>query len=558
MNLFNVIETSFENYDRTIKSYLTKSLGAIGQKFYKSQIFAIIFDGIRGVMQNAMFYIEDALTEQNVDTAYRKSSLYSLAKVSGYEAFYGAAATGLINCDVSLKGISDIGSNKIYIPNKTVLINNNTGYTYVIMLPTDYYCIDVSKPLFTHQFKVVQGSVNSSAYAATGNPLETLHIYTGGLFDREYIEVMVDGEKYSEAASLYDMTENSKEYVLSIGYDNELDITFGNGMYGKQLNEGQTVTVNYVAHVGVLGNIKTSDIVDFSIISSVYDSFGNAVSNIDFLSLTLGSNISGGMDSDTAADIRHMIGYNSRSLVIASENNFKLFFNRFSFIGHSNIQSEDNSLVVNAICTSNYAEGVKDTDEYFNAYLNNQILLSDEQKNMVKTTLNNSNKTFAGISLEFTDPDIYRYAIIAYIKAESKYDRDTIKSEISKAVMDYFVNLQTNTTFIPKSDIIKTVLDKVPTIESIDISFISDVNENACKDGYYYKYIRSYTGNQNRWVKTRMPYDYNKTIGLDEFGNIQLDSIFEIPIISNGVRYIPNHSKPTDSFSVDAIQFIFI
>lgn len=558
MNLFNVIETSFENYDRTIKSYLTKSLGAIGQKFYKSQIFAIIFDGIRGVMQNAMFYIEDALTEQNVDTAYRKSSLYSLAKVSGYEAFYGAAATGLINCDVSLKGISDIGSNKIYIPNKTVLINNNTGYTYVIMLPTDYYCIDVSKPLFTHQFKVVQGSVNSSAYAATGNPLETLHIYTGGLFDREYIEVTVDGEKYTEAASLYDMTENSKEYVLSIGYDNELDITFGNGMYGKQLNEGQTVTVNYVAHVGVLGNIKISDIVDFSIISSVYDSFGNAVSNIDFLSLTLGSNISGGMDSDTAADIRHMIGYNSRSLVIASENNFKLFFNRFSFIGHSNIQSEDNSLVVNAICTSNYAEGVKDTDEYFNAYLNNQILLSDEQKNMVKTTLNNSNKTFAGISLEFTDPDIYRYAIIAYIKAESKYDRDTIKSEISKAVMDYFVNLQTNTTFIPKSDIIKTVLDKVPTIESIDISFISDINENACKDGYYYKYIRSYTGNQNRWVKTRIPYDYNKTIGLDEFGNIQLDSIFEIPIISNGVRYIPNHSKPTDSFSVDAIQFIFI
>ena len=78
MNLFNVIETSFENYDNTIRTYLTKSLGAIGQKFSKSQIFAVIFDGIKGVMQNAMFYIEDALTEQNVDTAYRKSSLYSL------------------------------------------------------------------------------------------------------------------------------------------------------------------------------------------------------------------------------------------------------------------------------------------------------------------------------------------------------------------------------------------------------------------------------------------------------------------------------------------------
>ena len=329
MNLFNVIETSFENYDNTIRTYLTKSLGAIGQKFSKSQIFAVIFDGIKGVMQNAMFYIEDALTEQNVDTAYRKSSLYSLAKVSGYEAFYGASATGLVNCDVSLLDVAEIGSNKIYIPNKTVLINENTGYTYIIMLPTDYYCIDISKPLFTHQFKVIQGSFKGSAYAATGNPLETLHIYTGGLFDREYIEVKVDGERYTEAASLYDMTENSKEYILSIGYDNELDITFGNGIYGKQLNEGQSVTVNYVLHVGTLGNIKTSDISKLSIVSPVYDSFGNSISDIDFLKFSLGSNISGGMDSDTAADIRKMIGYNSRSLVIASENNFKLFFNRF-------------------------------------------------------------------------------------------------------------------------------------------------------------------------------------------------------------------------------------
>ena len=87
--------------------------------------------------------------------------------------------------------------------------------------------------------------------------------------------------------------------------------------------------MNYILHVGRLGNIKLSDNSDFNIVSAVYDSFGNSVSDIDFLSFSLGSNISGGMDSDTSGDIRKMIGYNSRSLVIASENNFKLFFNRF-------------------------------------------------------------------------------------------------------------------------------------------------------------------------------------------------------------------------------------
>ena len=558
MNLFKVIETSFENYDNTIRTYLSRSLGAIGQKFSKSQIFGVIFEGIKGVMQNMLFYIEDAMTEQNIDTAYRKTSLYSLAKVSGYEPFYGAASTGIVNCDVSLKDTLDIGSNKIYIPNKTALLDEITGYSYIIMLPTDYYCIDVSKPLFTSQFKVIQGNIKSYAYSAVGEPLETLHVYTGGLFDREYVEVYVDGVKYTEAACLYDMQTDSNEYILNIGYDNELDITFGNGIYGKQLTEGQSILVSYVIHVGSLGDIELTDESSLVFTSPIYDSFGEPVSNIDFLTLSLGSQISGGLDSDTVQDIRVMTGYNSRSLVIASENNFKLFFNRFSFIGHTNIHMKDNSLVVNTICTTNYGDKVKDTEEYFNAYFDNKILLSDSQKQMVKKTLDNSNKTFAGITIEFTDPDIYRYSIIMYLKAESKYDRDTIKSEISKVVMEYFKNIESNTLFIPKSDIIKVVLDNVPTVESLDVTFISDKNETACIDGYYYKYTTGLYGDPNKWVKSKFVYDYNSILGLDEFGNIQLDSIFEIPIISNGVRYVPDHSKPTDSFSVDAIQFIFI
>ena len=55
-----------------------------------------IFDGIKGVMQNIMFYIEDALTEQNIYTATRKKSIYSLAKISGFEANYGNAAGGVL------------------------------------------------------------------------------------------------------------------------------------------------------------------------------------------------------------------------------------------------------------------------------------------------------------------------------------------------------------------------------------------------------------------------------------------------------------------------------
>lgn len=62
MKLFKLMDTVFENFDNTVKNYLTKAFNNLGLEYSQTQIFAIIFDGIKGVMQNIMFYIEDALT----------------------------------------------------------------------------------------------------------------------------------------------------------------------------------------------------------------------------------------------------------------------------------------------------------------------------------------------------------------------------------------------------------------------------------------------------------------------------------------------------------------
>ena len=197
MKLFKVLSTSFENFDNTVRAYLSKTLGAIGKQYSESQIFGTIFEGIKGVMQNVMFYIEDAFTEQNIDTAFRKTSVYSLAKLSGYEPFYGSAAVGIINCNIKLGSVLSPGATKIYIKDKTKLINKKTGLTYNVVLPTDYYVIDVTKPLVPYQLKVIQGNWKNTAYSSVGVPLETLHITTSSIFDKEYIEVTVDGVKYS-------------------------------------------------------------------------------------------------------------------------------------------------------------------------------------------------------------------------------------------------------------------------------------------------------------------------------------------------------------------------
>ena len=94
--LFTLMETSFDRFDETVRTYLSKTFNSLGYQYTHNQIFGVIYDGIKGIMQNAMFYIEDALTEQNIQTAIRRKSIYSLAKVSGYEPYYGSAASGSI------------------------------------------------------------------------------------------------------------------------------------------------------------------------------------------------------------------------------------------------------------------------------------------------------------------------------------------------------------------------------------------------------------------------------------------------------------------------------
>ena len=243
MKLFKVMETAFDNFDQSVRLYLQKTFDSVGYQYTHSQIFGVIFDGMKGIMQNIMFYIEDALNEQNIFTAYRKKSIYSLAKSSGYDAFYGSAASGIILCTMQIANELDSKSTKVYIRNGCKLFNKANGMQYIINLPTDTYVIDISKPLITHEFSILQGKFGKSVFVSTGQVMETFHVNSTELFDREYIKVKVDGELWSMVPNLYDMTENSKEYILSIGYDNSFDIIFGNNVNGKKLEEGQTIEV---------------------------------------------------------------------------------------------------------------------------------------------------------------------------------------------------------------------------------------------------------------------------------------------------------------------------
>jgi hypothetical protein len=157
--------------------------------------------------------------------------------------------------------------------------------------------------------------------------------------------------------------------------------------------------------------------------------------------------------------------------------------------------------------------------------------------------------------MKFIDPIVYKYSVMLYVKCEPKYDRELVKSEINNIIYNYFVNLPNNTTFVSKSSLSKIILDKIPYIESLDLYFISDVNETAKQTGTYEKYVKTNVNGNVIYQKSKLIYDNSAPLGLDNYGNIEITDLFEIPVISNDVKY---NSGDGNSITLPAVQTLFI
>jgi hypothetical protein len=234
---------------------------------------------------------------------------------------------------------------------------------------------------------------------------------------------------------------------VTTGYDNAFDIMFGNGTYGYSLQEGDTVTIKYLSHAGSIGNVLSTNASNFVFADMAYDAFGNRVNPNDFILLTTNSSITGGTNADSLDFIKDMVGTNSRSLVLASEDNFRLFFKRFSFIGYVNCWSERNSMTVIATCLRNITNTVTDADSYY-ALTSNALILNDDEKQMIQETLDNSKRSFAGVTLKFQDPVIRKYSVICYVKPDNVYNKQSIEESIKTTLATYFINLREGTQFI--------------------------------------------------------------------------------------------------------------
>lgn len=560
MKIFNLTDVQYNVFITKIRTYLSETLSKVGVSYSNSSIFGQTINILAAAFQNIMLYIEDSLTEQNKYTAQRKKSVYALAAQSGYNPFLGKSAAVQI-------GINFIPNNQ---SNLNIIINNHeeltctqNGLQYCIILPQESILLSPDKNNNTRQFAAVQGTFHTENIISTGGKYYTMNVKYTGNTDMDYLEVYVNNEKYEYRDSLYDMDPNGNQYTWRVSLSSGFDLIFGNDIHGKSLKDGDTVTVKYLTHEGESGNLDINADTYFvfnnplkNILGEEID--GNSIFNVDFATM---DNVSSGSDSETTESVRHMIGLNSRSLCLASPQNYKLLLGRFSFCGYNRTWSEPESLIVNSLILKNYKLQLKDGKDYFN--LNDvDFVLSDMQKSSVKNCIRTSNDQLAGVTYNIIDPEICKYACYMYITLKSgKYDRELLKIKIKNLVGSFFSDIKSD-IFIPKSDLIYIIKKNIPEIDSVDLYFLSERNETAIQTRKYEN--KTYTYNPAKGVydvKTETVYLYtgeNPNLGLDEHGNILLNGFGQFPVLMGGWDFINSSGQEVNVVNGEPLIITFM
>lgn len=539
MNIFSLLDNQYTDFTNKVKSYLSKTLSKEGISFGSNTIFGQIITIVGNAIQNVMLYIEDALVEQNKYTAQRKKSIYNLASLSGYEPHLGK--TSVVSLKLNFMPHNESFYNVI-VNNKESLTCTQNGLKYNLMLSQEGVILNIDKDNSPKYFTAVQGIFEKQRFISTGGQYYTINFKFIGNIDTDYMTVKVNNEVWEPQSSLYDMDSDAKQYTFRVSTGGGIDLIFGNEVHGRSLKADDVVEVEYLIHDGEQGNLNPNLETYFVFDNQLSDTNGNVYDGNTLFTVTFAEKdpVTAGSNSESIAHVARMIGLNSRSLVLASPDNYKVLISRFGFCGYNRSWSDANSTVVNSLIIKNFKSNVITGSDYFKL-TEKDFILSDFQKSSIYNYIENNGGQLASIKYNIFDPDLCKYAMYVYVKLKSKkYNNELISKQIRQLIGEFFTNIQSD-IFIPKSDIIHLLKTNIDAIDGVDIYILSQKNEHAIYTQQYteeYYVMNNLTGQYIKRTQNVKLYDgENPNLGLDSHGNIYLKSDSQFPILMGGWDY---------------------
>ena len=241
-------------------NFIKQTYEDAGQYFTMASPMGQLLQVILNLGRTILYYIEDSITELNINTASRSQSVKGLAALTGHNSSRGVAARGTLRLFYNGQKL-DIYGNTAVIPNYTRIISTYNGLTYTIVLPGNEVRLDLSSVTNYVDVNIVQGKLEYQQSTGTGDPLQSFNFQAkkGSIIDNFFVNIYVNGKKWAKRESILDMNFNEESVIVKTGQTGGIDVFFGNGYNGSVPPLGSTILVEYLLTDGDAGNIRTAE-----------------------------------------------------------------------------------------------------------------------------------------------------------------------------------------------------------------------------------------------------------------------------------------------------------
>lgn len=548
--IFDSVRTNVNNLSSQISKALNSSLP--NRILSRANIFNISINVARDLTTMAILQMEDNLIEQNILVAQKETSVRGLSTLAGHNATRALSSKGVIKIKFK-RGISNITGSYIVF-NGTEFRSIENGLTYVMVDGKKTVYVNDDDDVF---LTITEGEYSKNQYVAIGRALEKVELDDNSAIENGNITVKVDGVPYYQVDSLYDMPKGSKSFITKNGIGNQVDVIFGNDVFGTQLKQGAVVDIKYLITNGEDGNVSTES--TFEIDSGVYGSDGTPVSINDHMNISISNGFQLGSNGEHIETTRLMAGMTSRAMVFVRPENLQAYLSRLTILSYVNVWSDPDDLVLKMLLLPNLKNKLNTYSEYFSLGVED-MKLSKGQQTAILDYINTSGSQVTTTEFQFVEPTFEKYAIFLYINGDFP-DKRQVRNRIHEVVAQYMLektflsNVVFDEHIIPSSEIINRLVENVDEIKEVNINIISENNESAKINGFYYKTetIVSGSANKNKLVKHSIKEGENPNIGFNELGSIQPTNKKAIPILSKGF-HIYNQSG---EFVVEKPIYIF-
>ncbi len=536
---FKILKNAYTNIDSVASDIRTFIDSKIPNRFKSiSNIFNLTIDVVQDISTLHLLNQETAENELNIFTAQNDGNIRGIAQLTGHQPVLPISARGSVRVSVDNGGLKEFGKTVI-LGNNTIFRNNESGRDYSLQRETAIR-IDTASPYFF--VELIEGRRKTQTFIVDVNSNQIGEkLYTINLDDSEFIEhyelkVYVNNELWEKYDSLIDMGTSTKGYLKRVGFGNQLDITFGNGVSGKKVSNGDTITVEYLITNGESGNVNSSS--SFELVSGLSDIEGNGINANQYLSVVQESGFDLGSNGETTDVTRAMTGHSSRSFSFARPEFMKSYLSRLSILSHVDAWTDEDDLIFNIIATPKLLFSSK--REYLTID-EDKFKLTDTQKLSIKKMIDASKRQWVSTDIVFHDPIIKKYAMfifidnsIIYDKLEFKYKVENLISEIMLRKTFGDVDKDASNDLISRSDFVNALVD-LPEVNAVNIDIVSEENESARIHKTYNKVETIIDGSIKKKVTTKVsvPPNINPNLGMSDIGDI-ITNKNEIPVLRGG------------------------